>query len=118
MGQLDVKHLVKFKDKALYVHHLVKDLEALDLVLKNDLIEKTPTRIGVEQELCLTHKDYFRHGNSLEILEIINDDHFTTQIGKYNIEINSDPLILKNSCFSDLHQQLDNLMQKSIIVTD
>lgn len=114
MGQLDVKHLVKPKDKALYVHHLVKDLEALDLMLKNNLVEKTPIRIGAEQELCLTDKDFFPQGNSIEILDAINDDHFTTEIGTYNIEINSDPLILKNSCFSDLHQQLDRLIQKAI----
>lgn len=118
MGQLDVKHLVKPKDKALYVHHLVKDLEALDLMLKNDLIENEPIRIGAEQELCLTDRDFFPNDNSIEILEAINDDHFTTEIGKYNIEINADPLILKNSCFSELHQQLDNLMQKAIIAAN
>lgn len=118
MGQLDVKHLVKPKDKALYVHHLVKDLEALDLMLKNDLIEKKPIRIGAEQELCLTDKDYFPNDNSKEILEAINDNHFTTEIGKYNIEINSDPLILRNTCFSDLHKQLEGLVQKAIKVAE
>ncbi len=116
MGQLDVKHLVKPKDRALYVHHLVKDLEALDLMLKNDLIEETPIRIGAEQELFLTDKDYFPNNNSIEILNAINDEHFTTEIGKYNIEINSDPLILANTCFSNLHHQLENAVQKAVIV--
>lgn len=113
MGRLDVKHLIKTKDKALYIHHLVKDLEALDMMLKNDLIEKSPIRIGAEQELCLTSKDFFPKDNNVELLEAINDEHFTTEIGKYNIEINSDPLLLQDECFSDLKQQLATLIEKT-----
>jgi len=41
MGLLDVKQLKNPKDKTLYIHHLVKDLEALDILLKMGLIEKT-----------------------------------------------------------------------------
>ena len=56
MGQLDVKQLKKPKDKALYIRHLIRDLEALDIMLKQDLIEKEPIRIGAEQEFCITNK--------------------------------------------------------------
>ncbi len=114
MGHLDVKRLKSPKDKALYIHHLVKDLEALDLMLNNGLIEKEPIRIGAEQEFCITKNNFFPNNNSLEILEAINDAHFTTEIGTYNIEINSDPLELKNDCFSQLQLQLKTLLQKAI----
>ena len=113
MGHLEVKHLKSPKDKALYIHHLVKDLEALDIMLKKGLIEKEPTRIGAEQELCITTKDFFPNKNSIEILESINHKNFTTEIGKYNIEINSDPLELKTNCFSQLELQLKELIQKA-----
>ncbi len=113
MGHLDVKQLIRPKDKALYIHHLVKDLEALDVMLKNGIIEKEPIRIGAEQEFCVTTKDYFPNDNSIEILEAINDDHFTTEIGKYNLEINSDALLLKTDCFSRLYTQLFNLLNKA-----
>lgn len=46
MGHLDVKQLISAKDKALYIHYLVRDLEALDIMLKKGLIEKEPFRIG------------------------------------------------------------------------
>jgi len=114
MGHLDVKRLKNPKDKALYIHHLVKDLEALDLMLKRGLIEKEPIRIGAEQEFCVTKKDFFPNNNSVEVLEAINDDHFTTEIGKYNLEINSDPLELKNDCFSQLHHQFNELLKKAV----
>ena len=106
MGHLEVKHLKSPKDKALYIHHLVKDLEALDVMLKKGLIEKEPIRIGAEQELCITTNDFFPNKNSVEILDSINHKNFTTEIGKYNIEINSDPLELKTNCFSQLQLQL------------
>lgn len=110
MGHLEVKQLKSPKDKALYIHHLVKDLEALDLMLENGLIEKEPIRIGAEQELCITTNDFFPNKNSIEILDSINHKNFTTEIGKYNLEINSDPLELKNNCFSLLQLQLKELL--------
>lgn len=111
MGQLDVKQLKSPKDKALYVHHLIKDLEALDIMLDKDLIEKGPIRIGAEQEFCITSDLLFPNNNNTEVLERINNEHFTTEIGKYNLEINSDPLELKNDCFSRLHKQLYQLLK-------
>ena len=114
MGHLDVKQLKSPKDKALYIHHLIKDLEALDIMLEKGLIEKNPIRIGAEQEFCLTQKDFSPNNNSIDILEAINDEHFTTEIGKYNLEINSDPLELKANCFSQLHLQIKGLLEKAL----
>ncbi|SHG82628.1 glutamate-cysteine ligase family protein [Winogradskyella jejuensis] len=113
MGQLSVKQLETPKQKAQYTHYLIKDLEVLDLMLEKNLIEKQPIRIGAEQELCITTEDFFPNNNSIEMLETIDDSHFTTEIGKYNLEINSDPLELKNDCFSELHLQLKTLLQKA-----
>ncbi|WP_339756652.1 CBS domain-containing protein [uncultured Winogradskyella sp.] len=113
MGHLEVKQLKSPKDKALYIHHLVKDLEALDIMLKKGLIEKKPIRIGAEQEFCVVTNDFFPNTNSVEILEAISNKHFTTEIGKYNLEINSDPLELKAKCFSELHLQLKELLEKA-----
>ena len=113
MGHLEVKHLKSPKDKALYIHHLVKDLEALDMMLKKGLIEKEPIRIGAEQELFITTNDFFPNNNNIEILDSINHKNFTTEIGKYNIEINSDPIELKNNCFSQLQRQLKALIIKA-----
>ncbi|WP_111683234.1 CBS domain-containing protein [Winogradskyella tangerina] len=113
MGHLEVKQLKSPKDKALYIHHLIRDLEALDIMLKNDLIEKEPIRIGAEQEFCVTSNHYFPNNNNLQVLDAINDDHFTTEIGRYNLEINSDPLLLKGHCFSELQNQLKALLDKA-----
>lgn len=50
MGNLNVIKLKTKKDKANYIHQLSKDIEALDFMVENNLIEKSPIRIGAEQE--------------------------------------------------------------------
>ena len=112
MGDLKVIRLSTKEDKSNYIHQLVKDIDALDKMIEDGLIEKTPIRIGAEQEFCLINNDFKASHNSLEILKEINDDHFTTEIGNYNLEINLDPLELKGDCFSVLAKQLTDLLKK------
>lgn len=113
MGDMNVKKLKKKKDRANYVHHLLNDIKALDLMLKKDMIETEPICIGAEQEFCLVKPNFSPSNNALEILEDIDDEHFTTEIGNYNLEANLDPLELKANCFSNLHNQLDTLLKKA-----
>ena len=113
MGHLNVKQLEKAEEKALYIKYLINDLKALDIMLNKNLIEKTPIRIGAEQEFCIVKENYFPNDNCLELLEIINDNHFTTEIGRYDLEINSDPLTLKDKCFTELYNQLNQLLLKA-----
>lgn len=113
MGNLNVVKLNSKKDRANYIHQLTKDIKALEYMLENDMIEKAPLRIGAEQEFCIVDNEFNPNNNSLEILEKINDPHFTTEIGNYNLEINLDPFELTGSCFSKLHKQLENLLAKA-----
>ena len=113
MGYLHVTKLTSKKDKANYIYQLTQDINALELMLSENMIETAPIRIGAEQEFCITTDEFLPNTNSLELLEEINDPHFTTEIGVFNLEINSDPLELKNDCFSKLHQQLNDLLKKA-----
>ena len=113
MGELKVTKLTNKEDKANYIFHLLKDIEALDFMINNNLIEKTPIRIGAEQEFCLIDEEFMPNGKSVELLKDINDNHFTTEIGNYNLEINLDPIELRNDCFSKLHKQLSGLLEKA-----
>jgi CBS domain-containing protein len=113
MGDLNVTKLTTKKDRANYIHHLLNDIKALDLMIEKGMIEEGPLRIGAEQEFCLVNSQFLPESKSLEILEDINDDHFTTEIGNYNLELNLDTLELGKDCFSKLHQQLESLLEKA-----
>lgn len=113
MGTLNVTRLIKKKETANYVNQLIQDIEALEKMIAADLIEKAPIRIGAEQEFCLVNENFLPAQNALTILEEINDSHFTTEIAKFNLEINLDPLELSGDCFSQLQKNTERLLKKA-----
>ncbi len=96
-----------------YIEHLLQDIEALELMLQKDLFEKGITRIGAEQEFCLVTEHWRPANNSDEILSAINDPHFTTELAKYNLEINLDPEELTGTCFETIEKKLNRLLKKA-----
>ena len=82
-------------------------------MFEQGLIEKTPIRIGAEQEFFIVTNEFLPNHNAVELLKEINDPHFTTEIGNFNLEINLDPLELKAGCFSQMHQQLSTFLEKA-----
>lgn len=113
MGELKVIKLTSKKDKANYIHQLVRDIEALDKMIAERIIEESPIRVGAEQEFCLVDKEFNPSPKALEILEDIKDDHFTTEIGSFNLELNLDPQELTGDCFSKIARQLKTLLEKA-----
>lgn len=115
MGEKNVKKLSSKGARALFIKHLINDIEALELMLKSDLIETNISRIGAEQEFCLVNDNWRPAKNSSVILEAINDPHFTTELARYNLEINLDPVALHGDCFTQVGNQLNSLLEKARI---
>ena len=81
-----------------------------EYLYKNDLIEREPIRIGAEQEFCLVNEHWRPAKNAVEILEAIKDEHFTTELAAFNLEINLDPFELKDKAFTEMGKQLKGLL--------
>ncbi|WP_109097386.1 CBS domain-containing protein [Aquimarina sp. AU58] len=113
MGEHNVHSNVDQKKRAKYIGHLLDDIKALEMMLEQDLIEKDIVRIGAEQEFCLVNSNWRPAENAEEILKVINDPHFTTELAKYNLEINLDPTELKEDCFSKIENELNQLIFKA-----
>jgi CBS domain-containing protein len=112
MGDLSVK---SFSDQAArhrFLASLLQDVEVLDIMLKRKLFEDNPIRIGAEQELAVTDNDFTPSGRSQSILDICTDEHVTSEIAQYNLEINLDPFVLAGSCFRQTENQLRDLLGK------
>lgn len=106
MGAHEVKAITTLQERKAFLYHLLNDLKAMERMVEEDRFEKGVQRIGAEQELCLVDR-YFRPANiALEVLEALNDPHFTTEIALFNIEVNLDPLRLQGKCFSTLAKDL------------
>ena len=113
MGFQYVKAIKTQKERSEFIHFMLQDIKALKRMLKEGLVEQNTHRVGAEQEFCIVDNGFRPSFNALKILDKINDKHFTTELGLFNLEINLDPLELKEKCFSKLKDQLSNLLDKA-----
>ena len=110
MGSHSVKAIVSLRERKEFLYHLLNDIKALDMMIKEDLFEKDIQRIGAEQELCLVNKNFLPSSNALKVLEKLNNKHFTTELALFNLEINLDPHELGGYCFSKIEKELTQLI--------
>jgi CBS domain-containing protein len=106
------------ESRKLFLKHLLHDVEAIELMLKNNQLESGITRIGAEQEFCLVDRYFKPSKHAANVLQKIDDEHFTSELARYNLEINLDPFELKNDCFSKIGNQLIDLLKKAEIAAE
>ncbi|NJN26910.1 MAG: CBS domain-containing protein [Cyclobacteriaceae bacterium] len=106
MGLKTVSIISNSKDKERFVKYLLNDIKALEHMIEHDMIESGIVRIGAEQELCLVDEHWRPAPIILDILPLIKDERFTTELAKFNLEINLDPLPFEKNCLSVLQSNL------------
>lgn len=109
MGDLAVKPATE--NRAAYLQSLIRDVQALERMIKEDRFEKGHQRIGAEQELCMV--DAARQPSSLafSLLPDLPKD-FTFEIGQFNLEANLSPYELNHSALKKTEDQLQALLKK------
>ncbi len=117
MGELQVIPVLDSTDIRSYSQALFDDVAALEQLIEQGMIEQGVYRMGAEQELCLVDHHYRPAPYSDEILAKIDDPHFTTELAKFNLEINLDPLSFKDDCFALLAQQINTRLDQCKKVT-
>ena len=87
--------------------HLLNDLHALNRMLNEGMFEIDKTRIGAEQEFCLVDKHYKAAGKNIEMMEKLKAHPlFTTELAKFNMEINATPQIFSGNCLSTMEKEI------------
>src|SRR5215217_7892518 len=110
MGEHNVEQEVDEKKAQVFMKALLEDLRALAFMLEHGLLESGVKRIGAEQEMFLIDR-YLRPAPiSAEVLAHAHDARLTTEIARFNLEANLNPLELTNNCFSRLEQELNELI--------
>ena len=110
MGDQQISPLTS-ADKRAFLRHLLHDIEALETMLREGMIESDITRIGAEQEYCLVGADLRPNMTGPSILEQIEDPHFTSELARWNLEINLDPEEVTPGCFGRMENQLNQLLE-------
>jgi CBS domain-containing protein len=109
MGEQNVK---LNNDEATYqefMKSLLSEVHALETMLEKGLIESGVSRIGAEQEMFLIDKAHKPALKALEILEIIDDDRFTHELGLFNLEANLAPQVLGGDCLRRMENELQDV---------
>lgn len=89
-----------------FVNALLRDIAAIEQMIQGNLFESDNERIGAEQEVCIVTENFKPADNSIELLNAIQHPQFTTELAKYNIEINLLPQILQPGCFAAMENDL------------
>lgn len=89
-----------------FVSALLEDIQALEHMISNNLFEEGIERIGAEQELCIVQPNFSPADNSIALLDAIADPQFTTELAKYNIEVNLQPRALVAGCCIAMENEL------------
>ncbi|MEM9555084.1 MAG: glutamate-cysteine ligase family protein [Acidobacteriota bacterium] len=111
MGEHSVRVETEPEELRLFMQRVLDDVVALEQMLDGGLFESDPIRIGAEQELFLVDPQTFRPSFAgMEVLEAVDDDHFTTELGRFNLECNLDPQVLGAGALSRMESQLRQML--------
>jgi CBS domain-containing protein len=110
MGEQDVRRESEADEIRVFLKHLLNDVRAFEKMLDDDLFESDIRRIGAEQEMFLVDPHWRPAPIATEVLEMLSDPHFTTELARFNLEFNLDPLVFGGNCLSAMEWQVGELL--------
>lgn len=90
-----------------FVRSLLKDVQALDYMLKNNWFESGIKRIGAEQEMCIVNKKTYKPAPiNMSVLETMTDYEWVeTELARFNLETNLTPREFTKDCLKALEKE-------------
>ena len=110
MGREPTTRQLRPEEIRAFTKGLLTDLEALESMLRRGMFETGIRRIGAEQELFLIDRSGRPAPISTELLEELDGDEFTTELARFNLEINLPPIEMASGCFNELEEQVTRLV--------
>jgi CBS domain-containing protein len=112
MGEQNVKQDADPAVLRAFTHHLLKDVRALEHMLDADMFDRGTRRIGAEQELFMVDESGDPAPIIEDVLERNTDERIVTELTKFNVEFNMDPLEYGGDCFSKMEAATNGLIDE------
>ena len=113
MGEQNVKLNDDETTHQAFMKSLITEVHALEKMLDSGLIESGVRRIGAEQEMFLIDKAHKPALKAMEILDVIDDERFTHELGLFNLEANLAPHRLGSDCLSLMEAETQEIYKKA-----
>lgn len=107
MGMQDVTTGTSADAMRSFTRAVLRDLQALRRIVEEGLIEEGVVRFGAEQEMFMVDDGWRPAAFSPEILESLTDGDFTTEIGRFNLELNLPPLVVDGDVLTRMRSLLE-----------
>src|SRR6056297_3166940 len=111
MGEERVKIPESKEQSQKFLKYLLRDVRAMGRMLDEGWFEIDNIRIGAEQELCLIDRNAKPAPIAMELLEALGDDSFTTELAKFNLETNLEPLLFEGKCLSQMETNIQKKLE-------
>ncbi len=112
MGEQKLQMEFDGEGRRRFMRALLADVRALERILAEGMLEEGIRRVGAEQEVFLVDKSWRPAPEADNILPLLKDDHYTTEFGIFNLEMNLDPRTFGGRCLSDMETELNERVGK------
>ncbi|HEY0962090.1 MAG TPA: CBS domain-containing protein [Pseudomonadales bacterium] len=102
--------LVTAEAKADYTKLLLNDFHALEALVRTDAFEAGVQRIGYELELNFVDSQFAPACIGADVVQALDDPRFTPEFARFNLELNSQPVLLNGRCFAQLHSGINGAL--------
>jgi CBS domain-containing protein len=113
MGEQNVKLNDDEATNQAFMKSLLNEVRALETMLDKGMIESGVRCIGAEQEMFIVNRARKPALRALDILETIEDERFTHELGLFNIEANLTPHKMGGKSLSLMEAELQDVYQRA-----
>jgi len=101
------------ENRRRFTQSLLRDVSALERLLTSGMLEEGVRRIGAEQEVFLVDSGLHPALAAVDLLSALDDTHYTTELGAFQLEMNLEPQVFTGNCLSRMEKQLEALLKKA-----
>ena len=113
MGEQNIEQFASESDRQAFMKSLLEEVRALEAMLEKGMVESGVSRIGAEQEMFLIDEACKPALTGLDVLEKLDDDRFTHELGLFNIEANLSVQKLQSDCLSRMEAEAQEVYAKA-----
>ncbi|GMR14967.1 MAG: glutamate-cysteine ligase family protein [Gammaproteobacteria bacterium] len=113
MGEQNIEQYADESTRQAFMKSLLEEVRALEAMLDEGMVESGVSRIGAEQEMFLIDQAHKPALTALKVLEIVDDERFTHELGLFNIEANLAVQEFHSDCLSRMEAEAQDVYARA-----